>query len=242
MEYFKNFFGVKEFHFEDLNPTVNDKRTRELCELLIQKKINITWKIVAGTKVESIKDEKTVELLKQSGCSYISISPESGSKELMKEIAKPFNYDHALKIVKKMNKCKIFCQACFIIGYPGENNSDLKKTKKMILDLTIRGIDEIAVFIITPVPGSNIYEKFKGFDSLSKLTFTPTWRKDYKKLYKERLLMYLIFLTIKILFHPLKIFKQFLNFFRKKFDTKMEMVPYKVIRIKSFENAKKFKN
>ena len=56
----------------------------------------------------------------------------------------------------------------------------------MILDLTIRGIDEIAVFIITPIPGSSIYEKFEGLDSLSKLTFTPTWRKDYKKLYKER--------------------------------------------------------
>ena len=242
IEYYNKTFGVKEFHFEDLNPTVNDKRTKELCELMIQRQINIKWKIVAGTKVESIKDEKTVELLKQSGCNYISISPESGSKELMKEIAKPFDYNHALKIVKEMNKYKIFSQACFIIGYPGEKNYDLKKTKKMILDLTIRGIDEIAVFIITPVPGSSIYEKFKGFDSLSKLTFTPTWRKDYKKLYKERLIMYLIFLITKLIFHPLKIFRQFSNFFKKKFETKMEMVPYKVLRIKSFENAKKFKN
>ena len=29
------------------------------------------------------------------------------------------------------------------------------------------------------------------------------------------------------------------NFFRKEFDTKMEMVPYKVLKLKSFENAKK---
>ena len=242
MEYFKKILGVKEFHFEDLNPTVNDKRTRELCELLIHKKINITWKIVAGTKVESIKDEKTVELLKQSGCSYISISPESGSKELMKKINKPFNYDHALKIVKGMNYNKIFSQACFIIGYPGETNIDLRKTKKMIFNLTIKGIDEIAVFIITPVPGSKIYEKFEGFKSLSNLTFTPTWRKDYSKLYKERLIMYLIFLFTKAIFHPLKMFRQLSNFFRKKFDTKMEMVPYKVLRLKSFENEKKFKS
>ena len=242
MEYYKRKFGVKEFHFEDLNPTVNDKRTKELCELIIDRQINIRWKIVAGTKVESIKNDQTVELLKKSGCNYISISPESGSKELMKEIAKPFDYDHALRIVKKMNKCKIFSQACFIIGYPEEKAIDLRKTKKMILDLTIRGIDEIAVFIITPIPGSNIYEKFNGFDSFSKLTFTPTWRKDYKKLYKERLIMYLIFLFAKFIFHPLKIFRQISNFFKKKFETKMEMVPYKVLRIKSFENAKKFKN
>ena len=160
----------------------------------------------------------------------------------MKKINKPFNYDHALKIVKGMNYNKIFSQACFIIGYPGETNIDLRKTKKMIFNLTIKGIDEIAVFIITPVPGSKIYEKFEGFKSLSNLTFTPTWRKDYSKLYKERLIMYLIFLFTKTIFHPLKMFRQLSNLFRKKFDTKMEMVPYKVLRLKSFENGKKFKS
>ena len=239
LEYFIKKFDVKEFHFEDLNSTVNDNRTKELCNLIIKRNINIKWKIVAGTKVESIKNEDTVKLLKDSGCTYISISPESGSVELMKSINKPFNYNHALKIVKEMNKNKIFSQACFIIGYPGETVMDLKKTKRMIFDLTKRGIDEIAVFIVTPIPGSRIYDQFKGFNTLSNLTFTPTWRKDYKKLSKERLIMYLIFLTTKIIFHPIKIFKQTYNFFSKKFDTKMEMVPYKVLKLRSFENAKK---
>ena len=237
--YWKKKLGVQEFHFEDLNPTVNDRRTKELCNLIIQNDIKIDWKIVAGTKVESIKDEETIELLSKAGCKYISISPESGSKNIMESISKPFNYNHALKSVKKMNEKKIFTQACFIIGYPDESKDDLIKTRKMIFDLTKRGIDEIAIFIITPIPGSNIYDKFKDFGSLSNLTFTPSWRKDYKKLYKERLIMYLIFLCTKFLFHPIKMFKQTINFFRKKFDTKMEMVPYKVLKLKSFENAKK---
>ena len=224
IKFWQKKLGIKEFHFEDLNPTVNDKRTKEFCNLIIKENIIIEWKIVAGTKVESIKDDETIELLSRAGCKYISISPESGSKEVMKNIDKPFNYQHALKSVKKMNKQNIFTQACFIIGYPGEKKTDLIQTRKMIFDLTKRGIDEIAVFIITPIPGSNIYNKFKGFGSLSNLTFTPTWRKDYKKLYKERLIMYLIFLCTKFIFHPLKMFRQTINFFRKKFDTKMEMV------------------
>jgi len=239
IKFWQEKLGIKEFHFEDLNPTVNDKRTKELCNLIIKEKVIIEWKIVAGTKVESIKDEETIELLSRAGCKYISISPESGSKEVMKMIDKPFNYQHALKSVKKMNEEKIFSQACFVIGYPEEKKTDLIKTRKMIFDLTKRGIDEIAVFIITPIPGSNIYEKFKGFGSLSNLTFTPTWRNDYKRLYKERIIMYLIFLSTKFIFHPLKMLRQIINFFRKKFDTKMEMVPYKVLKLKSFENAKK---
>ena len=239
LEYFKDKLGVTEFHFEDLNPTVNDKRTKELCNLLIEKNLKISWKMVAGTKVESIKDLETVRLLKKSGCNYISISPESGSKELMKEINKPFNYEHAIKIIKEMKKNKIFSQACFVIGYPGEKKIDLKKTKNMIFNLTKIGIDEIAIFIITPVPGSKIYENFEGFETLSNLTFSPIWRNDYKSLNRIRLQMYSIFLITKFIFHPIRVFKQALNFFNKSFNTKMEMVPYKVLKLKSFENNAK---
>ncbi len=239
LEYFKDKLGVTEFHFEDLNPTVNDKRTKELCNLLIEKNLKISWKMVAGTKVESIKDLETVRLLKKSGCNYISISPESGSKDLMKEINKPFNYEHAIMIIKEMKKNKIFSQACFVIGYPGEKKIDLKKTKNMIFNLTKIGIDEIAIFIITPVPGSKIYENFEGFETLSNLTFSPIWRNDYKSLNRIRLQMYSIFLITKFIFHPIRVFKQALNFFNKSFNTKMEMVPYKVLKLKSFENNAK---
>jgi anaerobic magnesium-protoporphyrin IX monomethyl ester cyclase len=242
LKYWKKKFQINEFHFEDLNSTVNDKRTKELCRLIIKENLHIKWKIVAGTKVESIKDDETIKLLSKSGCKYISISPESGSKEVMKNIAKPFNYNHALKSVKKMNQEKIFTQACFIVGYPGETNDDLSKTKKMVFDLTRRGIDEIAVFIITPIPGSSIFESFEGFKSLTNLTFTPNWRKDYKKLAKERIIIYLIFLFTKIIFHPLKILRQVLNFFNRKFETKMEMVPYKFLKISIFQYAHKSKN
>ncbi len=239
LEYFKDKLGVTEFHFEDLNPTVNDKRTKELCNLLIDKNIKLNWKIVAGTKVESIKDLETVRLLKKSGCNYISISPESGSKDLMREINKPFNYEHAINIIREMNKNKIFSQACFVIGYPGEKKTDLKKTKNMIFNLTKIGIDEVAVFIITPVPGSKIYENFEGFETLSNLTFSPIWRNDYKSLNRIRLQMYSIFLITKFIFHPIRVLKQALNFLNKNFNTKMEMVPYKVLRLKSFENNAK---
>ena len=177
-----------------------------------------------------------------AGCRYISISPESGSKELMKEIDKPFDYDHALKIVKRMNEVRIFGQACFILGFPGETNQDIKKTRKMIFDLTRKGIDEIAVFIITPIPGSRIFDKFNKLENLSNLTFTPTWRDDYKFLNRERLLLYIIFLTTKLIFHPIKIFKQALNFFSKNFQTKMEMVPYKFLKITKFQYASKKNN
>ena len=155
----------------------------------------------------------------------------------MKKINKPFNYEHAIKIVKEFNKCKIYSQACFVLGYPGENNFDILKSLKMIFNLTIKGIDEIAVFIISPLPGSKIYRELQGMNNLDKLSFSPTWRKDYKILNLWRIIFYFIFIITKLIFYPHKIFKQMSNFLTKKFDTKMEMVPFKAFKL--YRNEKK---
>lgn len=230
--FFQKKYDVNEFHFEDLNPTVNEKRIIQMCEMIIKQKIKIKWKIVAGTKVESLKQESTIELMSKAGCNYISISPESGSEKLMKKINKPFNLDHAIKNIYFFNKYKIFSQACFVLGYPGESKSDLDLTKEMIIKLTKVGIDEIALFIITPIPGSKIFKEINGYKSLSDLNFSPVWRKDYLDLFKTRIKFYIYFVSLKFMYFPLKIMKQCYNFFTLKFETKMEMVPYKFIKNK----------
>ena len=231
IEHYIKQYNVKEFHLEDLNPTVNENRTVELCNEIIARNLNITWKIVAGTKVESIKKTSTIELMAKSGCKYISISPESGSMKIMKEIGKPFDINHAYKIVKSMNENKIYSQACFVLGYPGEDKNDLNLTKKMILNFTKNGIDEIAIFIISPIPGSEIFNLIDGYSNFSELNFSPTWRSDYSYLFKKRIQFYLFFLLLKIIFFPTKIIKQIWNFFTLNFQTKMEMVPYKYLKL-----------
>lgn len=234
LKFLNQTFDVKEFHLEDLNPTVNDKRVKDLCQLIINSDLKINWKIVAGTKVESIKSEQTVRLMKDSGCSYVSISPESGSKKILKKMEKPFDIHHALKIIKFFNKYEIKSQGCFVFGFPSENFIDLLKTYILILKLTIHGMDEIAIFIITPIPGSGIEKDFNLDDlKYSEMTFSPVWRKDYLFYYFFRLFSYLSFLIFKSIFHPIKFFKNITNFYLKKFELKMEMVPYKYLKYRN---------
>ena len=121
IEYFKNKYSIDEFHIEDLNPTINDNRTREICYEILKRNIVVKWKICAGTKIETIKNEDTIDLMFKAGCKYISISPESGSEEIMKNIGKPFYLTHANRIIKRMNDKNIFSQACFVLGYLNEN-------------------------------------------------------------------------------------------------------------------------
>jgi anaerobic magnesium-protoporphyrin IX monomethyl ester cyclase len=232
IEFLKHKYGVTEFHLEDLNPTINDARIREMCNEFIERKLGVIWKIVAGTKVESMRTEETIDYMAKAGCRYISISPESGSARVLKLIDKPFNVGHAVKLIKRMNEVGIRSQACFVLGFPDENDDDRELTRKMVVDLAKNGVDEIALFIISPVPGSKIFEQFSGYSSLSELNFTPTWRTDYKMLNAFRLKLYIKFIVWKFIYHPTKIAKQIYNFCRRRFETKMEMVPYKALVLK----------
>jgi radical SAM superfamily enzyme YgiQ (UPF0313 family) len=229
IEHFNKTLGIAEFHLEDLDPTISDQRNRQICAEILRRGLKITWKIAAGTKVETMKNEETIDLMAQAGCRYISISPETGSPRLLKMMRKPFDLAHAVRLVKRMNQVNIRSQTCFVLGYPGETDADLQMTWDLVRDLTRVGVDEIALFIITPVPGSSISKEFSGFSTLSELNFSPTWRDDYVRLNRFRLRLYANFLWWKLRYHPLKLLRQPINFLRRRFETKMEMVPYRAL-------------
>jgi len=222
-------FGVREFHIEDVDPTIDDRRTREICQGILDKKMKIQWKLCSGTKVESIRSAETVDLMARSGCTYISISPESGSPKVLKLINKPFDLSHAEAMIERMSKDGVYSQACFVLGFPGEEDVDRELTRKLLIRLTRLGVDEVAIFIITPIPGSAIQQELTGYESYSQLTFSPTWRRDYDRLNRFRLRLYSLFLINKLLFHPLKFCAQPLRFLVCRFQTKMEMVPYRAL-------------
>lgn len=238
IEYFKNKMNIVDFHVSDLDPTVSDKRTKDICNELINKNLKIEWKFAQGTKIETIKSLETLDLLKKSGLTFFSFSPESGSKNLMKKLNKPFDYKKALKITRHLNKIGIKTQACFLIGTPEETYYDVFQSIIYSIKLTIRGVDEIAVFMYSPIPGSELASHFKGFKHYSELTRTPTWRKDFKKLLIIRYVMYMIFFTTKIIFRPFKFIKNMKNIFSKNFETKMEMSINKLFLIKKLFKGK----
>lgn len=237
IEYFVHKYNVFEYHIEDINPTVSDRRIRDICKEISKRRLNIIWKIASGTKVETIRNEETIELMAAAGCRYISISPETGSPRLLKKMRKPFNLGHAVRLVRKMNQTGIHSQACFVLGFPGEKQSDLKMTWQLVKQLTRSGVDEIALFIISPVPGSDLYQEYNGYHNLSELNFSPTWRDDYKYLNRFRLNLYAHFLLWKIRHQPRKFIVQPIHFLKRRFEEKMEMVPYRAMLLKGLDST-----
>jgi len=199
---------------------------------LIKEGPDLNWKLVSGTKIETL-DELTISLMAKAGCTYISFSPESGSSRVLKDMEKPFDHELAIRLTQCMKDARVSSQACFVLGYPGEEISDRVKTERYIRKLTKNGLSEIALFIMTPVPGSAVYlEKHAEMNvphDVSQLTFSPTWRDDYRLLDNFRKKTYAKFFVWKILYQPLTLFAHLWCLCNRKFNTKMEMVAYRII-------------
>lgn len=195
----RNRFGVRDFQVEDLNPTVNRHRWEKICELLIERKAHIRFYFVSGTKSETLHVDK-VPLLAKAGCRYISISPESGSRDLMKIIGKYFNHEHGIELIRACREHGIRTQACFLVGHPDEREADFKASKDYLTRLVQAGLDEVAIFIVAPFAGSALHEKGGiGLDDPEALmSFSPKGRWDYKILERRRNTLIRVFFMQKL--------------------------------------------
>jgi len=231
IEYFQKKFNVNEFHFEDVNPTLNKKRIKDFCRLLIERNIRIIWKLAQGTKLESL-DSEAIDLMAEAGCNYVSMSPESGSRRMLKLMDKPVDLEHAVEMFSLMNKKGIYTQACFVLGYPGETEHDLQMTAELVRRLAKIGVDEVALFIITPMPGSQIFKQYlEKFQALNQLTFTPKWREDYIKISRFRKRLYMQYVIIKMLYHPLRMLGYGWALLTRRFRTKVEMTVFRKLKV-----------
>lgn len=224
-------FGVNDFQVEDLNPTVRHERWEKICELLIEREANIRFYFVSGTKAETVRIEH-VPLLAKGGCRYISISPESGGAALMKNIGKKFNYEHGLRLVEVCREQGIRTQACFLVGHPDETEADFVFSNRYLADMVKAGLDEVAVFVVAPFAGSQLYarDQIALSNSNALPSFSPKGRAGYETLERRRGMLIKTFFKGKLL-RGLDLWVQGLRALFGTPQTKMENLPRRILYI-----------
>lgn len=155
-------FGVREFSFEDDTFITFKKRLKAICQGMIDLGLDISWTCLG--RVNSI-DAETLGLMKRAGCWQISFGIESGSQEILTTIHKNVTLDQIRNAVRLCRDSGILSKGFFIVGHPGETRQTLEQTREFALQLPL---DDISVTMLTPFPGTEIYERaaeFGEFDS-----------------------------------------------------------------------------
>jgi anaerobic magnesium-protoporphyrin IX monomethyl ester cyclase len=180
--------GINNIHmYADLF-TVNRDQVVELCNRMIEEKINIKW--TCNSRVDYV-DEEMLQLMGKAGNWLISWGIESGNEQILKHARKGAYPDKAQRALVWAKKAGIKNWGYFIIGLPGETEETIRQTiefsKKLPLD--------IALFhVAAPYPGTPFF-----FEVVQNGWFRPgtRWEQvdmdkgtvlDYPNLPAERLL------------------------------------------------------
>jgi anaerobic magnesium-protoporphyrin IX monomethyl ester cyclase len=155
-------FGVREFSFEDDTFITFKKRLVTICKGIIDLGLDISWTCLG--RVNNL-DADSLALMKKAGCWQISFGIESGSQSILKTIHKNVTLEQIGRAVSLCREAGILSKGFFIVGHPGETKHTLKQTLDFALKLPL---DDISVTMLTPFPGTEIYERaaeFGEFDS-----------------------------------------------------------------------------
>jgi len=142
---------INEIFFYDDTFTVNRSRVEDICNRIIEKKLNILWDIRA--RVDTV-DESLLKLMKRAGCARIHLGVEAANPEMMEVLKKEITQEQAIAAFCAARKAGIETLGYFMFGCPGETESQMQET----MDFAIKLNPDYAHFaILTPFPGTPIY-------------------------------------------------------------------------------------
>lgn len=147
-------FGVREIVFQDDEMYTNRKRAREIITGIANRKYDLIWK---NTNIASWRlDRDLVELMAESGCYQITISPESGNERVLRDIIhKPARLNDSRNVVKWAKEFGIEILTDFVIGFPGETWDEIRDTTNFAEELDA---DSVKFAVATPFPATELHE------------------------------------------------------------------------------------
>lgn len=191
-------YGVREIHILDDAFNLAKERMREICDLIIKNRLNISLGFASGLRGDQLTFED-IDLLKEAGTYFIRYAVETASPRLQKKIHKFVDLNKLSKIIDYTAKKGIFTQGLFMLGFPSETLEEINDTVNFALRSNFHSM---SAFQVVPFPGTDLYDMakkelpsyeyndsylfFSGksfYQEATGIDLNPIQRKMYQKFY-----------------------------------------------------------
>ncbi|HDM23354.1 cobalamin-binding protein [archaeon] len=193
MEFLHEKYGKEIFWFADDTFNVNGERIEAFCRELMERGLDFKW-YYEGRIDYLLKYRRLLPLMEKTGNIWVLLGVEGASDHELKYYRKELSIEQIKKAFKLLKRHNIISQAMFVIGHRKETRESImakvKLSKKIGADFTI-------FTMLTPFPGSDIYEEAKRngwievydyskYDMLHAVMPTETLsRNELQKLFNE---------------------------------------------------------
>ena len=141
-------YGVKVIFFYDDTFNVNTKRVERICDLIIERKLDIFWK--CDVRIDLI-DKPLLTKMKQAGLFHLSFGLEAGSERVRNQIIdKKVDVADFHNLVQWCQELDVIPNVFFIYSHPTETWEEAQETIKIIEHYGERIEASIAILHIYP--------------------------------------------------------------------------------------------
>jgi len=153
IEYLIDAYGVRNLVFLDDALLADRERIVAILRAFLDRGYGLTWKAASVSAWHL--DDALLALMKRAGCTQLTVSVESGSQRVLREVIhKPLDLKIIPPLVAKCRELGISLGANFVIGLPGETWDEIRQT----FAFAERCDFDVAHFhIATPLPRTDLY-------------------------------------------------------------------------------------
>ena len=143
---------VREIVIEDDTFTIDEKRVRRICELLIEKGLNKKTRWLCNARINL--SYETMVLMKEAGCHLIIPGIESYNQEILNNIRKGATLNQIDTYIANAKRAGLKVHACYMVGNKGETRETMENTLEAALRFNT---DTAQFFPLIPYPGTEAY-------------------------------------------------------------------------------------
>lgn len=173
IEFLVKRYGIRVIFFFDDTFNANPKRAERICDLIIEKKLQIFWK--CDVRMDLI-DKPLLEKMKQAGLFHLSFGLEAGSERVRNTIVnKKIDISDFHRLVRWCLELDIIPNVFFIFSHPTETWEEAQETIEIIEQYKEKIEGSIAILHI--YPGTPLERTAKEMKVLPE---NFTWTKKYR--------------------------------------------------------------
>lgn len=150
-------YGVNTIRIVDEMFLLNPKYYIPLCKMLSNLNKEDKLRMWAYSRIDTIRREDILSLVRQAGIKWLCLGIESGDKKVRLEVAKgKFEDVDVEKVINQVHDADIQVMANYIYGLPGDSRETIEKTFQLSLKLNTLGWNTYAAMAL---PGSQLYKE-----------------------------------------------------------------------------------
>ena len=166
-KFLKDTYNIQELNIIDENFILDRARAVRILNGFIE--LDIAWSNPGGIWIAGL-DNELLDLMKKSRCYQLTFPVESANTYTLKKVIhKPLRLDIVGPLVRHCREIGIDTHSFFVCGFPHETREDLQKNFDFAMDV---GFDSATFNIVSPLPGSRLYDVYKDAVDIKNIHYT----------------------------------------------------------------------